>query len=181
MLPMTPPFRFNPGEFRLKPATERWEQLGCAALRRAVFCIEQGLFDGDDRDAADAGALSIAALVCLIGQPEQVVGTVRIHETEPGVWQGSRLAVHADYRSGTALGPHLIRHAVGSARARGCRRFLAQVQVQNAALFKRLHWQVLEPVSVCGRPHLLMEADLTHYPPCARDEVCLYPGLGRAA
>ena len=36
--------------YQVKYATEAWERRGAAALRRAVFCREQGLFPEDDAD-----------------------------------------------------------------------------------------------------------------------------------
>ncbi|MFP3534813.1 GNAT family N-acetyltransferase, partial [Burkholderia sp. SIMBA_042] len=68
--------------------------------------------------------------------PGTVVGTVRIHESEPSVWFGSRLAVHDAFRGHSRIGATLIRLAVSSAHALGCRRFLAHVQSQNVPLFR---------------------------------------------
>jgi putative N-acetyltransferase (TIGR04045 family) len=99
-----------------------------------------------------------------------VVGTVRIHQAEPGVWWGSRLAVDARYRKVGALGAALIKLAVSSAHARGCRRFLANVQSQNGLLFRRMRWSVVEEIELLGLPHLHMEADLDYYPPFAQAE-----------
>lgn len=189
MLPFAPAeqtaFPFIPGEYRIKQVDAAWERSGCLALRRAVFCTEQRMFEGDDRDATDAHALAIAAISCVAGAPDEVVGTVRIHRggdaTEPGLWWGSRLAVHRDYRGAAWLGTQLILHAVGSAQARGCTRFLAQVQVQNLRLFQRLHWQALRPIAVQGRPHVLMQADLAHYPPRTQSEVRFVTSLRAAA
>ena len=181
MSPMEPPFHYLPSDYWIRHATESWERAGCAALRRAVFCGEQQLFDGDDRDALDDIALTIAAIAGCAGMPEQVVGTVRIHNAGDGIWQGSRLAVRADYRASAWLGSELIRHAVSTAHARGCRRFLAQVQQQNVRLFERLHWRALAAIEVRGRPHALMQADLTHYPPRHADEVRFVSSLRRAA
>ena len=175
------PTRFMPGEFRIKHVNEAWERRACSALRREVFCEEQKIFDGDDADALDARALTIAAIACIIGQPEDVVGTVRIVELEPGLWSGSRLAVQRDYRRAAWLGTELIRHAVCTAHARGARKFLAQVQVQNLRLFERLHWTAIEAVAVQGRPHVLMQADLWQYPPRTQDEISFYTGLREAA
>lgn len=157
---------YRPCEFRIKWATAGWEQREAMALRRAVFCIEQGVFVGDDVDAVDAQAQTLVAVACVAGLPDQVVGTVRIHEAEPGLWWGSRLAVHAAFRHHGRLGVTLIRLAVASAHARGCRLFLAHVQQQNAAMFQRLHWQPLKDELLHGRPHVLMQADLAAYPPC---------------
>jgi putative N-acetyltransferase (TIGR04045 family) len=158
---------YRPSYFRVKFATGPWERRGCAALRRQVFCTEQGLFPGDDRDALDRHAIPICALSTLGGDTDAVVGTVRIHEAaeRPGEWWGSRLAVAEPYRGTAALGIGLIRVAVASAHARGCTRFLAHVQDPNVALFRSLHWASLDAVDLHGRPHHLMQADLAAYPP----------------
>lgn len=156
---------FIASEYQVKYATTAWERRGAAALRRAVFCEEQGLFTGDDRDAIDEIATPIVALSLLGVAADAVVGTVRIHEAEPGLWWGSRLAVAEGHRKVGALGASLIRLAVASAHARGATRFLAHVQSQNAPLFQRLHWQTLDIVDLHGRPHHRMQADLDFYPP----------------
>jgi putative N-acetyltransferase (TIGR04045 family) len=161
---------FLPAEYRIKFATDDWERREAAALRRRVFCEEQGIFSRDDRDAIDEVAIPIVAISSFCVVPHEVVGTVRIHEAEPGVWWGSRLAVAADYRRIGALGTALIRLAVASAHTRGCRRFLAHVQSQNAPLFRRLHWHTIETRDIHGRPHHFMEANLVHYPPIADPE-----------
>jgi hypothetical protein len=44
--------------------------------------------------------------------------------------------------------------------------FLAHVQQQNQALFEKLHWTPLREETLHDRPHVLMQADLAHYPPC---------------
>jgi putative N-acetyltransferase (TIGR04045 family) len=157
----------QPSHFRVKFAIAPWERRACAALRRQVFCVEQGLFVGDDRDTVDAHAIPICALSTLGGEADAVVGTVRIHAVpeRPGEWWGSRLAVAKPFRSAAALGTGLIRLAVSAAHARGCARFLAHVQEGNAALFERLNWTSLAPLDLHGRPHRLMQADLAAYPP----------------
>jgi putative N-acetyltransferase (TIGR04045 family) len=161
---------FVGGEFRVKFAVEPWELHGAAALRLAVFCDEQQLFAGHDRDAIDAYAIPIVALSSFVIVADEVVGTVRIHEESPGVWWGSRLAVAASHRRVGALGAALIRLAVSSAHARGCKQFLAHVQSQNGLLFQRLHWRTLDEVTLHGRPHLKMQADLDFYPPFTEPE-----------
>jgi putative N-acetyltransferase (TIGR04045 family) len=126
---------FLPSQYRVKFATEPWERHDAAALRRRVFCDEQGIFAGDDADAIDRIAIPIVVISSFGIAPHEVVGTVRIHEAEPGIWWGSRLAVAAQYRRIGALGSSLIRLAVSSAHARGCKRFFAHVQSQNADSF----------------------------------------------
>jgi putative N-acetyltransferase (TIGR04045 family) len=161
---------YRPQAFRVQWASCAWMQEQARALRRQVFCEEQALFERDDTDDIDRHAptaRSLVAVSCLAGEPDEVLGTVRIHEAAPGVWWGSRLAVAAAWRQQGRLGSALIRLAVSSAHAQGCSEFLAHVQAQNVALFRRLHWQPLEPIHLHDRPHMLMRADLAHYPACA--------------
>jgi putative N-acetyltransferase (TIGR04045 family) len=160
------PFKpFVPAGFQVKFATDPWEVRGAAGLRRKVFCEEQGLFEGSDRDPIDDVAIPLVAVSLLGIAADEVVGTVRIHEAEPGLWWGSRLAVARHCRRVGALGESLIRLAVSAAHARGCEKFLAHVQSQNAPLFERLHWQSHGEISLHGRPHHLMQAALEYYPP----------------
>lgn len=162
------PTAWQPQAFRVQWASDGWMLREAAALRRQVFCAEQGLFGGDDRDAIDAdpSLRTLVALSCLAGEADQMVGTVRIHEASPGLWWGSRLAVRRSFRHSSALGSALVRLAVSSAHALGCREFLAHVQAQNVTLFQRLHWQVLDERVLHGRMHALMRAELAQYPPC---------------
>ncbi|WP_170936961.1 MULTISPECIES: MSMEG_0567/Sll0786 family nitrogen starvation N-acetyltransferase [Rhodomicrobium] len=161
---------FIASAYRVKYATEPWEFRDAAALRRRVFCDEQGLFEDDDRDEIDRIAIPLVALSFLGLDSDEVVGTVRIHEAEPGLWWGSRLAVAERYRKVGQIGAGLIRLAVSSAHARGCKCFLAHVQSQNAPLFHKLHWETLAEIEIHGRPHHHMRADLSHYPPIADAE-----------
>ncbi|WP_084217205.1 MSMEG_0567/Sll0786 family nitrogen starvation N-acetyltransferase [Xenophilus azovorans] len=169
--------------FRIQWAGIPWMQREALALRRQVFCEEQRLFDRDDRDAIDDAPQTRLLVACstLAGLPDEVVGTVRIHEGAPGQWWGSRLAVAAHWRRHAQLGTGLIRLAVGSAHARGCREFLAHVQMQNVPLFERLHWQQESVAELAGMPHALMRADLRHYPPCRHPESGFVLAGGRAA
>ncbi len=160
---------YVPQEFRIQWASDPW-MIDCARqLRRQVFCAEQRLFDTDDTDRIDRDNPSTRLLVassCCAGQPDEVLGTVRIHEQEPGIWWGSRLAVRREWRNHVGLGTTLIRLAVCSAHALGCREFNAHVQQQNVALFERLHWTSLHEETLFGHPHHRMQADLAHYPRC---------------
>lgn len=133
-------------------------------LRQRIFCDEQGLFDGHDEDDIDDIAYPIVAID--YGAPSTpVVGVVRIYESQPRLWYGGRLGVHPDYRRVGRIGKGLIYKAVTTANTWGCDRFLATVQLQNVRFFQRQHWESLEEIIVCDRPHHLMEADLDFYPP----------------
>lgn len=172
---------YRPSEFHVKFATSLWEREQSHALRRSVFCEEQGIFADDDRDQIDDHAIPIVALSMMGVTSDTLVGTVRIHQEEPGLWWGSRLAVHEDYRGIGALGATLIKLAVSSANAIGCHTFLANVQAQNGLLFRRLHWEVVDEFEIYGKPHLRMKADLMWYPPCSTPEAGFTALAKRAA
>ncbi|HVZ73472.1 MAG TPA: MSMEG_0567/Sll0786 family nitrogen starvation N-acetyltransferase [Polyangia bacterium] len=147
--------------FTCRLARDAGERAGYFALRRAIFCDEQGLFAGDDRDAQDDVAHPI---VCLHDEA-RVVGVVRIWESAPGDWWGGRLGVDAEFRAAAVVGRRLVKTAVGTAVARGAWRFRATVQRANVAFFRRLRWRTVEEIELLGRPHHLMEADLAAYAP----------------
>jgi putative N-acetyltransferase (TIGR04045 family) len=146
------------------------ERAAYFALRRSIFCDEQRLFAGDDRDPLDVEAFPI---VCLLGEeasslgPPRVVGVVRIWEEAPGDWWGGRLGVDVAHRTAGAIGRRLIRTAVGTARTWGAWRFRATVQQPNVPFFRRLRWRSLDELTLFEQPHHLMEADLAAYPPVA--------------
>ncbi len=160
---------FVPPQFGIKLASERWERAGSERLREAVFCREQRLFDGSDADEIDDVATTIVAVDYVMGMMHRVVGTVRIHRENAGTWYGSRLAIDAAYRHVYGLGSGLIYRAVTTAHGRGCDTFLANVQQANVEFFRRLAWEPIRPIEIANRPHTLMRADLSAYPPCADD------------
>jgi hypothetical protein len=176
--------RFTPQDFVFKIARTPEEIAGFWALRQAIFCEEQNVFHGSDRDEFDIGAIPIVCETLIAGMEDSVVGVVRIDEREPNVWFGSRLGVASDFRSvkkispGVALRNHqpiyrglgalgagLIYKAVSTAHALGCREFLATVQYQNARFFQRLHWEPLCELELFGLRHVKMRADLGYYQP----------------
>lgn len=158
--------------YQFKLATDSQEIDDYFALRRSIFAEEQQIFEGDDRDHIDQIAYPIVAIA---PDTQQVIGVVRIYEVAPGIWYGGRLGTHSDYRKGWKIGKGLIYKAVTTANSWGCHRFLATVQLQNVRFFERFHWQSLEELSICDRPHHLMKADLNFYPPSTetRPIVCL--------
>jgi putative N-acetyltransferase (TIGR04045 family) len=68
------------------------------------------------------------------------------------------------YRRVGAVGTALISEAVSTANGWGCKRFLATVQEANARYFEHHHFRCLQALSLHGRPHFLMQADLERYP-----------------
>ncbi len=138
---------------------------GYWALRSAIFCEEQDLFEATDRDELDADAYPITALHHGSSHGGQVVGVVRIVEQQPRVWYGGRLGVQREFRRHNQIGKGLIWKAVTTAHGWGCDRFLATVQIQNVRFFQRLHWSSTDELEIKGILHHLMEADLSYYQP----------------
>jgi putative N-acetyltransferase (TIGR04045 family) len=155
-------------EVLARVADEAWELEGYYRVRRAIFAEEQALFESSDLDENDAHATPIVATSQIAGMPDEVVGVVRIYESEPGLWYGGRLGVCREYRRRGAVGAALIFTAVSTAHAWGCRRFLATVQAQNVRYFEHHHFRPLEALELRGRPHALMQAELGAFPPCPR-------------
>lgn len=151
--------------YRFELARSAQEVAAYYQLRQAIFCAEQGLFEGDDGDDLDQVAYPIIALDQEAPAGPQVVGVVRIYEREPRLWYGGRLGVHPDYRRVGRIGKGLIHKAVTTAHGWGCDRFLATVQLQNVRFFRRLHWDSIDEMPILDHPHHLMEADLAFYPP----------------
>jgi putative N-acetyltransferase (TIGR04045 family) len=131
-------------------------------VRREVFVLEQGIFQGSDRDAHDNGGIPIIALV-----DGRVAGVVRCYHSQDGVWYGGRLAVRPEYRVGFNLGPMLVKKAVETMEERkDVQRFLATVQIQNVRFFQRLGWVRLGETSLInGRKHQTMEKKLYEVKP----------------
>ena len=154
---------FVPADIQVKPVSEAWERQSYFALRKRVFSQEQQLLLRD-RDTHDFQAIGIVAIANICGMADQVVGAVRIYQAEAGLWYGGRLCVAPAYRHHHDIGKALINEAVARAIDLGCMRFLATVQVSNEHYFQQLHWQTLEQITLLGRPHCLMQAELTHYP-----------------
>lgn len=169
---------------------------GYWSLRRSIFCEEQHVFEQSDRDELDRIACPIAALhhgcdpeleqerreengLKEDGPEAQVVGVVRIVETEPRLWYGGRLGVHSDFRRHNQIGKGLIWKAVTTANGWGCDRFMATVQIQNVRFFRRLHWASIEELEIRGIRHHLMQADLNYYAPSRerRPSCSLLPSL----
>jgi len=134
------------------------------AIRRAVFCAEQGMFGGrDDRDARDYEPATLHA----VGVEHGVIGgTVRLYalDEDGGIWQGDRLAVLPPFRR-SSLGAALVRFAVRTAGARGGARMVAMIQLPNVRFFLALGWSLDGPVvAFHGRDHQPMAMALSAAP-----------------
>ena len=168
---------------------------GYWSLRRSIFCEEQHVFEQSDRDELDRIACPIAALhhgcdpdleqerleedgLKEDGPEAQVVGVVRIVETEPRLWYGGRLGVHSDFRRHNQIGKGLIWKAVTTANGWGCDRSWPRCRFRTC-VFRRLHWASIEELEIRGIRHHLMQADLAYYAPSRerRPAASLLPSL----
>ena len=133
------------------------------AIRRAVFCVEQGMFGGADRVQR---VRRVVAGIAVVGAEGAVVGgTVRLYPLgADGLWQGDRLAVLPLFRR-TSLGGALVRFAVRTAGARGGSRMVAMIQRPNVPFFLSLGWSLDGPVAEFhGREHQPMAIALSAAP-----------------
>lgn len=154
---------FISADIVIKLVSEDWERREYYRLREATFRDEQQLLK-EDRDEYDFKAFGIVAIGQMFGEPDRVIGAVRIFPDGEQTWWGGRLCVDPIYRRHHSIGKALINAAVSTAKKLGCQNFLATVQQQNERFFQRLHWRSQSQITVANLPHVLMQADLQHYP-----------------
>lgn len=154
---------FISADIVIKIVSEDWERRQYYRLREATFRDEQQILK-EDRDEYDFKAFGIVAIGQMFGEPDRVIGAVRIFREGKYTWWGGRLCVNPLYRHHRAIGKALINAAVSTAKNLGCKRFLATVQQQNESYFQKLHWHSEQNIQVANIPHVLMQADLAHYP-----------------
>ena len=161
------PFKpFLASAYRSSSPPKPWERRGARRCADEVFCEEQGLFDGDDRDAVDDIAIPLVA-VSLFGVAAMPWSApfASTRDPSPAVWWGSRLAVAGNIaarrgrrRPDPPCGlPRRMRAA--AALPRQC------AEPECRLCSSTLHWRTLDEVELHGRPHHAMQADLDHYPP----------------
>jgi putative N-acetyltransferase (TIGR04045 family) len=144
--------------FHIEPAVSTAALAAYRRLRREVFVDEQGLFTGHDLDERDDDPRTVALVAR--DRTGLVVGGVRLGPVERGPdlgwWAGGRLAVARAARGPQGIGAALVRAACAHAEAHGVLRFEATVQVRNEAMFRRLGWTRVRPVTIASAPHTLM-------------------------
>lgn len=141
------------------------ERDGHFRVREQAFVVEQGLFEGTDRDRWDETALHVVAVAA-----GDVVGAVRLYPLdEAGLWQGDRLAVSAAARTLRAGGP-LVRFAVRTAGELGGHLMIARIQEPIVPLFRFLGWErVGGLIDYRGVPHQRMTIPLSGAEPAFAD------------
>jgi predicted GNAT family N-acyltransferase len=124
------------------------------ALRRAVFCDEQGVPLELEHDADDAGALHLVAV-----DGGRVVGTCRVLGDGPSVRLG-RMAVARD-RRGAGLGAALLAAAHALAAERGAREVAIHAQLSALGFWERAGYVAEGPeFEEAGIAHVAMRRAL---------------------
>lgn len=140
-----------------RPVADATELAAHHRIRRAVFCAEQRLFDGSDRDEHDDDPATVHVLGFVDGTP---AGTVRLYPLTGTLWHGDRLAVLPEHRR-SRIGGQLVRLAVALGGERGGTRMRAQVQLPNVPFFVHLGWTpAAPPADHLGMPHQWMTIPL---------------------
>ncbi len=124
------------------------------ALRRQVFCAEQGVPEREELDGHDLGALHLVAL----GDGE-LVGTCRVLMVGPTA-QLSRLAIHASARR-RGVATALLEAAEMHSRRVAARRLVLHAQTYARELYDRAGYVPRGGVFVeAGIEHIAMEKRL---------------------
>jgi putative N-acetyltransferase (TIGR04045 family) len=140
-----------------RPVEDAAELAEHLRIRHAVFVLEQGLFEGTDRDGHDADPDTVHVLGFVDGRP---AGTVRLYPLGGALWHGDRLAVLPLARR-SRIGGRLVRLAVALAGQRGGARMQARVQLPNVPFFVHLGWTpTAPPADHLGAPHQWMSIPL---------------------
>ncbi len=130
------------------------EVQGAVAVRKQVFCEEQGVPLEDELDGRDDEALHLVA-----AHDGRVIGTLRLLLDGEQAKVG-RVAVLSDWRRrGIAL--EMLELAVQEARARGCTRASLASQTYAIPLYEQAGFAVdSEIFEEAGMPHVWMRLRL---------------------
>lgn len=139
--------------FLVRPAESNADLGAYRQLRRESFVVDQGLFEGSDRDDVDDDP---RATVLVATAPDgTVLGGVRVApctDVDLGWWAGSRLVVARGSR-GRTVGPALVRAACAYVETLGVLRFDATVQQKYVPMFTELGWESVGAAWIAGTPH----------------------------
>ncbi|HEY0516002.1 MAG TPA: GNAT family N-acetyltransferase [Solirubrobacteraceae bacterium] len=129
---------------------------GALALRKRVFCDEQGVPVEEEIDGRDGEA---EHLVALDPDDGSVIGTLRLL-FDAGTVKVGRVAVERERRRRGIAGA-MLAQALERARARGCVRARLAAQVDAVAVYERAGFAVCSAqFEEAGIPHVWMEQSL---------------------
>ena len=123
----------------------------CFAIRRAVFCVEQGVSEDHEIDGRDPECRHY-----LLRTAGEAIGTARVRPVEPGVAKIERVAILRAYR-GRGLGFALMRHVL---RELGRDRAVLHAQTHSESFYRALGFAAEgAPFEEAGIPHVRMVRD----------------------
>ncbi len=123
----------------------------CLALRREVFCIEQGVPEDIEVDGRDFECRHF-----LLRIDDRLVGTLRTRPIGPRTVKIERVAVRAAHRGG-GLGTALMRHVLGALDQAGCDAAVLNAQTHSETFYRALGFAVEGPeFEEAGIPHVRM-------------------------
>ena len=127
------------------------EMAACFAIRREVFCVEQGVSEELEIDGLDAECRHY-----LLRVGGQSVGTARTRSVEPGTVKVERVAILARYR-GRGLGSALMRRLLRELDEKGCGRTVLHAQAHSETFYRALGFATEgAPFEEAGIPHVRM-------------------------
>jgi predicted GNAT family N-acyltransferase len=137
--------------FQIRRVRTREELAAAMALRYEVFCVEQGVPQGEERDGRDREGLHLIAV-----DGDRVVGTCRLVFVGATV-QFSRLAVsRASRRQGIATA--LLDATDAETRAGGANRIVLHAQTYARSLYESAGYQPRgREFTEAGIEHVAME------------------------
>lgn len=128
------------------------EREAAFAIRRAVFCVEQGVDAAEEFDGRD-----LESRLYLARRDGRAVGTARLRATTPGEAKIERVAVLAAER-GRHIGRALMLRTMADAHASGVCRIVIHAQCHAEPFYAALGFVRIGGVfDEAGIPHVRME------------------------
>lgn len=137
-------------------AFEDRDRTACYAIRKAVFCDEQGVSPALEFDGKDDGCRHY-----LVRGDDGDIGTARVRPLGDGVVKIERVAVLITQRN-AGVGLLLMKRALSDARMDGFGTAVLNAQVRSGEFYRRLGFlQTGDEFEEAGIPHIRMTLDLT--------------------
>ena len=142
-----------PREISIADAAGPADMASCFAIRREVFCVEQGVSEALEIDGRDPECRHF-----ILRLDGQAVGTARVRPLKPGVAKIERVAILAHHRGG-GLGSALMRHVLASLDAQGLAALL-HAQAHSETFYRALGFSTEgAPFAEAGIPHVRMSRE----------------------
>ena len=140
-----------PIAYEIRRVTRPEELAAAIALRHAVFCVEQGVPETEERDGRDGDGLHLIAL-----EGNRLIGTCRLVFVGATV-QFSRLAVAREARR-NGIATKLLQATDGEARAGGATRIVLHAQTYARTLYEAAGYEPRgREFTEAGIEHVAME------------------------